>query len=301
MSIYHLLNVRITHVLEVAMNRTSRQPSRQPILVLGSSGKTGRRIVKRLKEQNLPVRLGSRIGQPPFDWENQATWEPALNGASAAYISFYPDLALPGAAESIGSFGQLALKNGVKRLVLLSGRGEPEAQRSETLLQQSAADWTILRASWFCQNFSESFLLEPILAGKVALPVGEIGEPFIDADDIADVATAALSDARHVGQVYELTGPRALTFEQAIDEIALASGREIAYQTISPQAFETDLRAQGLPAEIGALMLELFTEVLDGRNGHTGDGVRRALGREPREFREYARDAAATGVWNLGA
>lgn len=167
------------HILEAIINRINRQPSDKPMLVPGSTGKTGSRIGKRLEARGLPVRLGSRNRQPPFDWEKSATWEPALSGVSAAHVSFYPDLAVPGAAESIRAFTQLALKKGVKRLVLLSGRGEREAQRSETMLQQSSADWTILQASWFSQHFSESFSLEPILAGEVALPVGEIAKPFI--------------------------------------------------------------------------------------------------------------------------
>ncbi len=283
------------------MNSEKPQRISKPILVLGGHGKTGRRIVERLEARGIPVRLGSRTGSPAFDWDDRHTWEAALGGVGAAYISYYPDLAVPGAADEIAALAKLAVQCGVRRLVLLSGRGEPEAQRSEAKLQQSGADWTILRSSWFAQNFSESFLLGPILAGDVALPVAEVAEPFVDADDIAEVAVAALTDSRHSGQVYELTGPRAISFQEAVREIALASERQISYRRITTPDFETDLTAQGVPPETVTLMKELFTVVLDGRNSSTTDGVRRALGREPRDFREYARSAATSGVWNVKA
>lgn len=183
-----------------------------PVLILGGTGKTGRRLAERLEASNIPVRIGSRSGNPAFDWSDRTGWAAALEGIGAVYISYYPDLAVPGAAEAVDEFARLASSRGVRRLVLLSGRGEPEAQRAEELVMASGADWTILRCAWFAQNFSESFLAEPVLAGEVALPVGDVKEPFIDADDIADVAAAVLSEDGHAGEVYELTGPRLISF-----------------------------------------------------------------------------------------
>lgn len=267
------------------------------ILVLGGSGKTGRRIVERLKARHIPVRIGSRTAEPPFNWEDSSTWGRALKGATSAYISFFPDLAIPGAPEAVAAFTAQALDRGTRRLVLLSGRGEEEAQRAEQMLQNSGADWTIVRCSWFMQNFSESFFLEPVLAGEVALPVGDIPEPFVDAEDIADVTVAALTEDGHVGQLYKLTGPRMLTFEQAIAEIGQASGRELHFKSVSMEAFTQALTEQGNPADIVAFLGYLFGEVLDGRNAHLSDGVERALGRKPRDFAEFARQTASTGVW----
>jgi uncharacterized protein YbjT (DUF2867 family) len=266
-------------------------------LVLGGTGKTGRRVVSRLEERGLPVRIGSRTGAPPFDWEAPGSWAPALDGVGAVYITYYPDLAVPGAPEAIQAFCAQAMKTGVRRLVLLSGRGEEEAQRAEQALIASGADWTIVRASWFAQNFSESFFLEPVLAGEIALPAGAIGEPFIDAEDIADVAAAALTDERHIGQLYEVTGPRLLTFAEAVAEIAKASGRIIHYRQISPEDYSVTLERQGVPADVAPFLLYLFTTVLDGRNAYVTDGVERALGRKPRDFETYARETAATGIW----
>ncbi|WP_040592525.1 SDR family oxidoreductase, partial [Mesorhizobium metallidurans] len=182
----------------------------KPTLILGGTGKTGRRLAERLTAQGLPVRIGSRSGTPAFDWQDRSTWAPALDGVDAVYISYYPDLAVPGAAEAVGAFAELAVERGVTRLVLLSGRGETEAQRAEEMLKASGADWTILRCAWFSQNFSEGFLVESLLEGEVALPVGNVGEPFVDADDIAEAAFVVLTQPGHVGQLYELTGPRLL-------------------------------------------------------------------------------------------
>ena len=272
--------------------------TKDTVLVLGGTGKTGRRVAQRLEQRGVPVRIGSRSAEPPFDWEDHSTWAPALDGTSAAYISYYPDIAIPGAVEAVGAFGRLAVQSGVRRLVLLSGRGEAEAEEAERAVQASGADLTIARATWFAQNFSEDYMLDAVLAGQVALPAGDTPEPFVDADDIADVAVAALTEDGHVGELYELTGPRALTFAEAVAEISAAAGREIAYVPVSIDGFAAAATAQGVPANVVGLLRYLFGEVLDGRNSHTTDGVQRALGRSPKDFGDFARDAAATGVWN---
>ena len=241
---------------------------------------------------------GSRSGVPPFDWEDQATWGPALRNVGTVYLTYYPDLASPGAVDTVRSFVELAVAHGVRRLVLLSGRGEEEAERAEQVLHDSRADWTILRCSWFSQNFSEDYLRDPVVSSEVVLPAGNVGEPFVDADDIADVAVAALTADRHVGQLYELTGPRLLTFAEAVEEIAKAVGRDIRYVQVSADQYASALVEAELPPEFVWLVNYLFTTVLDGRNAHLSDGVQRALGREPRDFTDYARAAAAAGVWN---
>jgi uncharacterized protein YbjT (DUF2867 family) len=267
-------------------------------LVLTANGKTGRRVADRLEARGVPIRRGSRSGQIPFEWNDPRTWEPALAGAQAAYIVYTPDLAVPAAPPAIRDFTELAVRNGVKKLVLLSGRGEEEAQRCERIVQDCGVDWTIVRASWFSQNFSEGAFLDLVVGGEVALPAGSVKEPFIDADDIADVAVAALTESGHAGQVYEVTGPRLLTFAEAVAEIAEAAGRPIRYVQIPMEAFVGGLTQAGVPGDYIELLKYLFTTVLDGRNEKLTDGVQRALGRPPRDFREYAKSVAATGVWN---
>jgi uncharacterized protein YbjT (DUF2867 family) len=266
-------------------------------LVLGGTGKTGRRVAQRLTARGVPVRIGSRSGEPPFEWHDRASWAPALDGIRAAYVVYYPDLAMPQADATIRSFAELAVDRGVRRLVLLSGRGEQGALASERALQDAGGDWTVVRASWFSQNFSEDYLLEPVLDGRIVLPAGEVEEPFVDADDIADVAVAALTGQGHAGRVYEVTGPRLLTFADAAAEISKATGRHIEYVPVSPEEYAATAAGHGVPAELATFLTELFTEVLDGRNAHLTDGVQRALGRQPRDFRDFARDTAATGVW----
>lgn len=270
-------------------------------LVTGGTGKTGRRVAERLASRGLPVRIGARSASRPFDWTRPDTWTPALQDVGAVYIAYSPDLAAPGALETIRAFTSLAVDNGVKRLVLLSGRGETEAQRCEAAVQASGIDWTVLRANWFNQNFSEDFLVDGIRQGQVMLPVGAVPEPFIDVDDIADVALAALTDPRHAGHVYELSGPRALTFAQATQEIAAATGRDIGYTQIPLEDFLSFVAGTGAPPAYLDLLRYLFTEVLDGRNSSPTDGVQRALGRPPRDFAGFARDVAASGVWKAAA
>ena len=269
----------------------------RPTLVVGAGGKTGRRVVERLERAGLSVRAGSRAAERPFDWEDEAGWAAALEGVGAAYVTYYPDLAAPGAVDRIRAFVGVALAQGVRRIVLLSGRGEEEAEAAEKALIASGADWTILRCAWFMQNFSESYMAEGVAAGELALPAGDTPEPFVDCDDIADVAFAALTEDGHVGRLYELTGPQAMTFAEAAAGISAARGGEVAYVEVPLGAYADEMRAQDVPGEVIDLVVYLFGTVLDGRNVATADGVERALGRKPTDFRTYAERTAAAGGW----
>ncbi len=274
---------------------------RKPTLVLGGTGKTGRRVVERLEARGLPVRVGSRSGEPRFDWEDRDTWAPALDGVGSIYLSYYPDLAIPGAVEATQEFAELAVRNGVRRIALLSGRGEPEAERAESAVRDTGAELTILRSTWFMQNFSEDYMLDHVLSGEIRLPAGDVPTPFLDAGDIADVAVAALTDDRHVGQLYELTGPRSLTMAQVAAEIGEAAGRDVGYVPVSLDQHAAEAAEHGVPPVFVEFLTYLFDEVVDGRNADTTDGLARALGREPRDFSDYAREAAASGVWSASA
>lgn len=222
-----------------------------------------------------------------------------MQDIDSVYIAFQPDLAVPGAVDIIRSFTQFAVKSGVSKLVLLSGRGEKEAQQCEQVVIHAGVDWTVLRCSWFNQNFSEHSLLEPVLAGYVALPSGRVKEPFVDAGDIADVAVAALTERGHVGQIYELTGPLLLSFEEAVEEISKATGRPIQSEHLTMNEYVASLLEYGVPTEYIGLLRYLFTEVLDGRNASLANGVQRALGREPLDFSGFTGQTAASGVWDV--
>lgn len=265
------------------------------VLVIGGTGKTGRRVAERLTERGVIVRIGSRSGSPAFDWDDAGTWDAALDGITKAYVTYYPDLAFPGVSELIARFAAAARAGGVKKIVLLSGRGEDGAVASEESVRNSGIAWTIVRCNWFNQNFNESFFLGPVLDGTISIPAGDAVEPFVDADDIADVAVAALAESGHDGQVYELSGPRLLGFHDVALEISAATGRDVVYSPVTAAEYEAILAKEGLPRDF----VDLFTLILDGRNASLTDGVQRALGRDPKDFREFAREAAATGAWTV--
>lgn len=272
----------------------------QEILVIGATGKTGHRVASRLEARGIPVRRGSRSSATPFDWEALETWAPALRGTRAAYVTYFPDLAFPGAVEKLESLCETARDVAVEHLVLLSGRGEHHARLGEEVVRASGVDFTIVRAAWFAQNFSEGYLRDPVLAGVLPMPGGAVREPIIDIDDIADVVVAALTEEGHKGELYEVTGPRLMSFADMAAELSRATGREVRHIPISFEAFHETIAQAG-----GPFVADVFTaiarETLDGRNADTTDGVMRALGRGPRDFADFARAAARNGAWTSAA
>lgn len=268
------------------------------ILVIGGTGKTGRKVAQHLTALGHKVRIGSRSASPSFDWEDAATWQEALNGMDKVYITFQPDLAVPGAPEAITALCQMAKKSNVQKLVILSGRGEKEAQHCEQIVMNSGLQWSVVRADWFNQNFSESFFLEPILAGQVALPRTEVKIPFIDTDDTAEIAVKALTDDEYNGQVLEVTGPELISFGDVVSMINHATGREIQLHSIDIDTYVSMMREHGVPESYIWLINYLFTNVLDGRNSSTTNTVEEVLGRPAKRFATYANETAKTGVWD---
>ncbi|WP_137992320.1 NmrA family NAD(P)-binding protein [Streptomyces vilmorinianum] len=270
---------------------TTNTNTTQTVLVTSATGKTGRRVAERLAARGASVRAGSRSGTTRFDWEDTTTWAPALKGADAAYVNYYPDLAAPGAVEAMRTFGRLAVANGVRRLTLLSGRGEPEAVGAEEALRESGVELAVVRASFFAQNFTEGAMAEGVAAGTIAFPAGDTAEPFVDAEDLAEVIIETLTRDGHAGLVHELTGPRPLTFAEVAAEISRASGREVVYAPMSEGEYAALLERFGLPAPEAQWLSALFCMLLDGHNASVTDGVKRVLGREPRDFSLFAAEA----------
>jgi len=272
------------------------------ILVIGGTGKTGRKVASKLTALGHNVRIGSRSASPAFDWDNPETWTEAMQGMDKVYITFQPDLAVPGALEAIEELTKQAKRCGVKKLVLLSGKGEREAELCEQVVMHSGLDYTIVRASWFNQNFSESFFLEPIQEGFVALPQADVQVPYVDTDDIADVAVASLLDEKHNGKTYQLTGPRSLTFIDVIEEISEVIGRDISFTPIALPAYVNVMKQQGVPADFIWLIEYLFSEVLGNtNNAEITNDIEIVLGRKPKDFLDYVKETAATGIWNSKA
>ncbi|MEM9052041.1 MAG: NmrA family NAD(P)-binding protein [Bacteroidota bacterium] len=266
------------------------------IVVIGGTGKTGRRVVQNLKNLNQNVIVPSRT---EFDWEDRSTYASTLAGMDRAYIVYYPDLAVPGAKEAIEALTEVALKEGLEKVVLLSGKGEKEAERCEEIVANSGLNYTLVRASWFSQNFSESFLRDPILAGHVALPMPEAQIPFVDAQDIADVVTKVLLDDIFNGQTIEVTGPRLLRFKDVVAEIASATNREISFEVVTLEQYKEGMKAAGLPSAYVWLFGYLFKEVLGNpKNQNISHDIERVLGRKATDFTEFAKEVASQGVWN---
>ncbi|WP_105968824.1 NmrA family NAD(P)-binding protein [Streptomyces geranii] len=268
------------------------------VVVTGASGRTGRRVAEALRGAGLTVRAASRARG--FDWEDPTTWADTLAGADAAYLMYPSDVGSPPATEGVGALAREAVGLGVRRLVLLSARGEEQARATEDALRSSGAEWTVVRASWFAQNFSEGPLVEGLRHGELVFPAGEVTEPFLDVRDIADVVVAALGSGEgYVGRTLELTGPRLLSFREAVAEISAVTGRELTYTPVPAAAYGEALAGFGVPAEEAAFLVEVFEGLLDGRNSRLTDGVRQVLGREPREFSDFVRENAAAGVWKV--
>jgi uncharacterized protein YbjT (DUF2867 family) len=280
---------------------TNTQSDPRPILVTAASGKTGRRVAALLEADNHPVRRASRSAAVPFDWTDHSTFAPNLAGVRAAYIAYTPDLSVPRAQDDIRAFVNAAIDTGVERLVLLSGRGEPAAEACEQIIRESGLEYTLVRAAWFNQNFDEGDFLPMILDAAIALPAGDVAEPFIDADDIAEVAFAALTQPGHNTQLYEITGPRALTFHEVAQILSQQTGRTITYIPITMDQFKAGLSEAGVPTQHIALLEYVMSHTLDGRGIHPQDGVQRALGRPPKDFMAYVTQAAETGIWDPSA
>lgn len=287
---------------QTPFNGFMTDPPNTGTLVLGATGKTGRRVAARLRLHGTPVRAASRSSKTPFDWSKPDAWDAALRGVAAVYL--VPP-SVPGPVHEFVAHAEAA---GVQRLVLLSGRGADswgdstfglDMRSAEEAVRGSALDWTVLRPNNFDQNFSEELFHAPIVAGELALPAGDVPEPFIDVEDVADVAAKVLADpGRHAGQIYELTGPRPITFAEAVDLISRAAGHPVDYRQISPAAYSAALVADGLTEDDAHHLTDMYVLMDRGLIATPTDGVADVLGRQPRTFEDYVLRTAATGAWD---
>ena len=272
------------------------------ILILGASGKSGRRVAARLRLRGVATRLASRSSPTPFDWSDPTGWDAALDGITAVYM------VAPATVGPADEFVASAQSAGVRRVVLLSGRGADswgdstfglDMRAAESAVRSSALEWTVLRPNNFAQNFDEDLFLAPLRSGELALPAGETPEPFIDLEDVADVAAEVLTrPSGHIGATYELTGPDALTFGTAVEMISRASGQFITYKQISAAEYTALLVEQGVDAQDAEHVTEMFVLMQGGSLATTTDTVASVLGRPPRSFQDYVLRTAATGVWS---
>ena len=275
-----------------------------PILILGGKGKTGRRVVAQLEAEGVPVRLASRSSERPFDWYDEDTWPGITSGIHTAYLA--PPVGPTGLAQA-GRFAEQAAADGLRRVVLLSGRGVGSPGREfavyesglelERTLEGSGADWTIVRPAWFMQGFSEDFLHEYVMAGEIRLSAGTGAEAWIDTDDVGDVMATVLLDERHSGRTYSLSGPRTLTVSEVADELTTATGRQIRYVDLDPDEHVVELTGIGVPQEDAESVRDLFAVIRNHRSEYLSDGVQEVLGRAPRDFTDWAGSTARAGTW----
>jgi uncharacterized protein YbjT (DUF2867 family) len=267
--------------------------------VVGATGKTGSRVLRSLNNMGYNTRGLSRSAHNHFDWSDRSSWKKALEGVDSVYVTYFPDLAVPQAEDDMKAFVEVAKGCGIKHVVLLSGRGEEGAQRAEDVIKSCGLDWNVVRASWFMQNFSESFMLEGLQAGELTLPTPYATEPFIDVDDIADIVVAALTQNELRNQLLEITGPALHSFEDCVEMIAKANHRDILFQSLPVNEYLAAAQEQGLSDDMAWLINELFVNVLDGRNESTTDTVERVLGRPATSFQKYVDGISNTDVWVL--
>ncbi|WP_026929318.1 NAD(P)H-binding protein [Glycomyces tenuis] len=275
------------------------------ILILGGKGKTGRHVTERLQARGVQTRLASRSSARRFDWYDEDTWEPVTTGIDTAYMA--PPVDPPGMMRA-ERFIRQAAANGLRRLVLLSGRGVGSPGREfevyekglelENAVKDSGLDWTIVRPAWFMQNFSEDFFYDSVMAGELRVSAGDGAEPWIDTEDIAEVMVAALLDPKHIGETYSLSGPRTLTMTEVASELTAAIGRPIRYVELEPEEHVAELVGYGAPREVAESLRDLLAVIRNHRSEYLSDGVRQVLGREPRDFADWARRTARTGAWS---
>ncbi|MFJ3616570.1 NmrA family transcriptional regulator [Streptomyces iakyrus] len=287
----------MTNTAENATQNTTSNTQVRTVVVTGATGRTGSRVARAAEAAGLTVRAASRA--TGFDWWDASTWADTLRGADAAYLAHPSDVGAPGAAEVVGALAREAVGLGVRRLVLLSARGEDQALPTEEALRAPGAAWTVVRAAWFAQNFSEGPLVAELQErGELVFPADGVREPFLDVRDIADVVVRVLTSGdRYAERILTLSGARLLTFGEAVAEIAAATGRPLTYRAVSTRDYGEALAGFGVPPEEVAVMTEIFRTLLDGRNAHLSDGLREVLGRAPRDFGDFVREEAAAGTW----
>ncbi|WP_219415130.1 NmrA family NAD(P)-binding protein [Pseudonocardia nigra] len=271
------------------------------IAVLAGTGKSGRRVAAALRADGHPVRVASRRAEVRFDWTDDRTWPAVLDGAGGVYL-VAPDDPAP-----VPPFVAAAERAGLERVVLLSGRGSEawhgrfgrSMAAAEDAVRGSGLRWTVVRPNNFMQNFTEDLFHAPLLAGRLALPADGVPEPFVDLDDVAAVVARLLTADGHAGRTYDLSGPTALTFAQAVATIAAAAGRPIRYETLTPDAYAAELRAGGL-GEWAAELNGMFAIMAEGHIAAPAGGVEEVLGLPPRSFADWVARTAPTGVWTPG-
>jgi uncharacterized protein YbjT (DUF2867 family) len=278
------------------------------IFVANANGKVGQDLIAALQAGGHAVRIGARdvararaafpgIPVVAFDYDDVAAGTAALDGGTAVFTAA-PSWLVPHAELALL---EAAKARGVRRIVKLSYLGaelheEGGHRITEKAIEASGLEWTVLRPTFFNQNFSTMHLAS-IRDGAFYEAAGDGASAFIDTRDIAAVAVKALTEASHHGQAYALTGPEALTRHEAAAKLSAALGRPVRYVPIDDAALRQAL--VGVPQSQVELLSGLFAAVRAGHTAGITDTVRTLLGRDPTSFDRYAADHAA--LWRDAA
>jgi uncharacterized protein YbjT (DUF2867 family) len=263
-------------------------------LILGGTGKVGRRLARVLDQDGHTTRPVGRSTTPiRFDWNSPATWEAATAGADGIFIVG------PGSATdwSPQLSKLLDTASTVNHAVLLSARGvefrpDGNVARAERALREGPIPWTILRPTHFAQNFTEA-MFTPV-DGRIIAPVGGSAQPFVDVQDIAEAAGRLLATGAGKGETIELSGPRAITFDEAARILAESTSRSVEFQDQDDEEHAAQLRSAGTPEEYIRWRLAMLGGIRRGEDAYLSEGVPRILGRPATDFTTWASREAAT-------
>jgi uncharacterized protein YbjT (DUF2867 family) len=267
-------------------------------LILGGAGKVGRRVARLLELDGHPVRAVSRSTSQRFHWRDSSTWRPALDDVDGVFVVG------PGSATDwsplLAGFLDAASTAGVRHAVLLSSRGvefllDGNVARAEQALRTGRLPWTILRPTHFAQNFTEAMFIP--VDGHILAPVGDGAEPFIDVEDIAEVAAHVLAKGGAAGETVELSGPAAITFDQAAGILSEATGRPLTFRDQTGDGHIGALRAVGTPEEYVRWRMAMLDGIRRGADAYLSDGVTRILQRPATDFTAWARREATRAPW----
>lgn len=276
------------------------------VLVLGGTGKTGGPLVRRLTEEGHGVKCASRSGAAPggaegcrFDWYAAESHGAALDGVGSIYL--IAPLGAPDPLQVMQPFIETAIARGVGRFVLLSSslleEGGPAMGMVHAFLRQCAPQWAVLRPSWFMQNFVIDPHLTSICSEGAIYSATDDGlVPFIDAEDIAEVALHALTDARPTANDLLITGPQAISYDQVAATIGGVVGRPVRHVRLTAEQLAKRFEDAGIPAEYATMLAGLDRAIAAGAEARTTDIVEKVTGHPPASFESFAQ--AHAGQWH---
>jgi uncharacterized protein YbjT (DUF2867 family) len=265
------------------------------VLVIGATGTTGSRVVTFLSQRGVLTRQATRTprspGQVRFDWADRATHADALRGVGAIYLIAPIEVSDP--VPLVKPFLKEALRQGVRRVVQLSSSALPEGGPGlgavHHLVRTMMPEWTVLRPSWFMQNFvGDHLVAQGVETGEIVTATGNGRVAFVDAGDIAAVAGHALTDEIPHNTEHILTGPEALSYADAAGILTRQTGRTIIHRSVSAEEAVIRITAHGVPTEFAKALAAMDTDISGGAEDRVTDTVKAVTGLTARSFQTFA-------------